>query len=527
MGEDMLSLNNLKYIITGLATAGILYSILFNTFGMYFAVNSSFAPYVVLLFGISFGALLSRILLKKKVNDSFWLLGLSSFVFSIISIYSLDIGYYVGYLILGLIIGILVLIIGKIDMKKKISDRKLRSKHYGYLRHIPIISLFITGFALLPLFIIGTGHTNEQTLATVYCIAICLAGYLYGPKDPQKSFNVLFLGHRSSGKTVLAIGLNKIITSVFGGSPKNPVDMWVDNIQTMNELRASFDSEGYEGIESTFIFGIHPLKIRANMPKSLKNSGVSEIVLELVDYRGEHLNNIAELSKNPGKLEERLNELREELNGETNKTINNIISDLKSGKFRRFTKYMSKDKWKSVDVNLVGPLYLLSRIKSSNSLIFLVDGKKLLDYLVDRNPTLSIIRDSDKEFYEKIKSEKTVEQNILKDLSNYATIISSLEKKLERKKVFFVITKSDVIADAFQRASELLDEDEDIIDYEDIKDGIVESLLTDTTMKAICNDVFGANIDKKEIKNQICMVSVRPNEEPNGIKDLIDGVLKR
>jgi len=43
----------------------------------------------------------------------------------------------------------------------------------------------------------------------------------------------------------------------------------------------------------------------------------------------------------------------------------------------------------------------------------------------------------------------------------------------------------------------------------------------------ICNDVFGANIDKKEIKNQICMVSVRPNEEPNGIKDLIDGVLKR
>ena len=146
---------------------------------------------------------------------------------------------------------------------------------------------------------------------------------------------------------------------------------------------------------------------------------------------------------------------------------------------------------------------------------------------MDRNPTLSIIRDSDKEFYEKIKSEKTVEQNILKDLSNYATIISSLEKKLERKKVFFVITKSDVIADAFQRASELLDEDEDIIDYEDIKDGIVESLLTDTTMKAICNDVFGANIDKKEIKNQICMVSVRPNEEPNGIKDLIDGVLKR
>ena len=523
----MLSLNNLKYIMIGLATAGISYIVLFNTFGMYFAVNSSFAPYVVLLFGISFGALLSRILLKKKVNDSFWLLGLSSFVFSIISIYSLDIGYYVGYLILGLIIGILVLIIGKIDMKKKISDRKLRSKHYGYLRHIPIISLFITGFALLPLFIIGTGHTNEQTLATVYCIAICLAGYLYGPKDPQKSFNVLFLGHRSSGKTVLAIGLNKIITSVFGGSPKNPVDMWVDNIQTMNELRASFDSEGYEGIESTFIFGIHPLKIRANMPKSLKNSGVSEIVLELVDYRGEHLNNIAELSKNPGKLEERLNELREELNGETNKTINNIISDLKSGKFRRFTKYMSKDKWKSVDVNLVGPLYLLSRIKSSNSLIFLVDGKKLLDYLVDRNPTLSIIRDSDKEFYEKIKSEKTVEQNILKDLSNYATIISSLEKKLERKKVFFVITKSDVIADAFQRASELLDEDEDIIDYEDIKDGIVESLLTDTTMKAICNDVFGANIDKKEIKNQICMVSVRPNEEPNGIKDLIDGVLKR
>ena len=149
---------------------------------------------------------------------------------------------------------------------------------------------------------------------------------------------------------------------------------------------------------------------------------------------------------------------------------------------------------------------------------------------MDRNPTLSIIRDSDKEFYEKIKSEKTVEQNILKDLSNYATIVSCLD---DDQKIFFAITKSDVIADAFQRAMELPgefnneNENEDIVDYEDIKDSVINTLLENPTMNAIINDKFGANIDKEEIKNQIYVVSVRPNEEPKGIVELINGVLSR
>jgi hypothetical protein len=339
----------------------------------------------------------------------------------------------------------------------------------------------------------------------------------------------LFLGPRSSGKTVLAIGLYNAITRVFGGSAKGPVDLWAtDYIPSLMDLHSEFETGGYNNIGSTLIFAIHYLTIR-KLPDKLKKYGISEATIELIDYRGEYIETVSNLIKNKSKLEQYLIDLENELISKNidENIVHIIIDDLKGYKFKDFENYLPKHIWQKLDVNLVGPLYLLSRIKSSNSLIFLVDGKKLLEYLIDRDPTLNIIRDKDKEFYEKIKSEKTIEQNILKDLSNYASIVSSLEKRLGRKKIFFVITKSDVIADAYQRAMELLDEDDEIIDYDDIKDNIAESLLTDTTMKAICNDVFGANIDREEIKSQIYMVSVRPNEEPKGVKDLIDSVLKR
>ena len=342
----------------------------------------------------------------------------------------------------------------------------------------------------------------------------------------------LFLGPRSSGKTVLAIGLYNIITRVFGGSAKGPVDLWAtENIPSLMDLHSEFEGGGYNNIGSTLIFAVHYLIIR-KLPNTLKKYGISEAIMELVDYRGEYIETVSNLIKNRSKLEQYLMNLEDELidNNIEESIVHLIIDDLKNYKFKDFENYLPREVWKKLDVNLVGPLYLLSRIKSSNSLIFLVDGKKLLDYLVDRNPTLSIIRDSDKEFYEKIKSEKTVEQNILKDLSNYATIVSCLD---DDQKIFFAITKSDVIADAFQRAMELPgefnneNENEDIVDYEDIKDSVINTLLENPTMNAIINDKFGANIDKEEIKNQIYVVSVRPNEEPKGIVELINGVLSR
>ena len=205
-----------------------------------------------------------------------------------------------------------------------------------------------------------------------------------------------------------------------------------------------------------------------------------------------------------------------------------IIDDLKGYKFKDFENYLPKHIWQKLDVNLVGPLYLLSRIKSSNSLIFLVDGKKLLEYLIDRDPTLNIIRDKDKEFYEKIKSEKTIEQNILKDLSNYASIVSYLD---DNQKIFFVITKSDVIADAYQRVSELSEninnDNDNIIDYDDIKELVITILLENPVINGMINDKFGPDFDKTNFKNQICLVSVRPNEEPKGIVELISELLSR
>jgi hypothetical protein len=265
--------------------------------------------------------------------------------------------------------------------------------------------------------------------------------------------------------------------------------------------------------------------ITKNIPKKLKMNGINDVLIELIDYRGEHLDTVAELCLYDEKLEKKVLNLKEELKDKTDdKTLDKIEEDIKSGKFRRFTKYMPKNKWKEVDVSLIGPLYLYSRIKSADNLIFLIDGKKLLEFIIDRNSKLSIIKNHDPVFYEKIKSEKTWDQDLLDDLSNYAAIMDELVST--NKRVYFAITKSDVIVDAFQRALELSGED-DLVDYEDVKEEIIETLLKYDIVRDICNKMFGGDVDIEIIKGRFYMVSVRPNDAPRGIKEMLMGILNK
>lgn len=526
----MISLNSLKYLIMGIIYSELIFFII-STLGLFLTMPSYLIGLVLMLMGLSLGILISRIHIKKYLDDSLWIFGIVGISFLNI-VFNIDISNYTGYLGIGLLIGLLIILINKFDKNKPNRSKLLKNKHYKKLRWIPIISLFVAGISILPIFEI-TSHTNQQTLASLYFIVMAFSVYL---KDiPQASGNLktLFLGPRSSGKSVLAMGLYSIIPKVYSGSSKfESNDIWYDGKPvSIVDMYTAFMERGYRGIESTLVFTVHNFILRSNLPNSLKNKGINEATMELLDYRGEYIETVSELMKSSEKYDEKLSELESQLNSYVGdeKLVSKIIKDLKTGKFRNFLDYMPKNKWKeATNPELMGALYIISRIKSSNNLVFLLDGKKLLDYMADRVGTLSALKERDPEFYRNIKRDKTNEPtSIFRDFGNFASMMGHIGSRITRKKVFLVVTKSDVILEAIKKAEYLKNPEMEIeLDYGDIHDIITDTLLEDPHMNSICNEAFGVNVDKKYIKNQLFLLSIRENREPNGIKELIDKILR-
>ena len=523
---------NVKYILLGLGIPIVLFVLINSITHMIISFgNPMFATVSLFLYGISFGILLSRLLLKELIPDSLWLMTLllSSLIIILINNSTTIVPYYLLYTTIGLIIGLFVWFIGKRDMGKPKNKKIIKRQMYVYMRLIPIITLFLTGVFLHPIFEAATPNMTSKTLSTIYFFILTAISYLYIPKDPEDESKLLFVGPRSSGKTILSIGLNKVIISEHGGAPSNPVDIWLDNVPTMYDLMRIFDQYGYSGIESTSIFTIHLFRFNtANIP-SLVQKGILESYIELIDYRGEYLETISEFCKFPDKLENYLSTLKnalETLNISSSK-INKIISDLKEGKFRRFRDYLDYEVWKNMDVDLIGPLYILSKMKSSNTLVYLIDGRKLLNYLLIYDEILK------EEYIKKqglSKWENTAnEDELIRDLSNYATITDYL-RKWGNKHIVFAVTKFDIILDEYKKIEDKSKLGKQILGDKRletaVKKRIGQILAEEDSMVVLCNYAFDNKRISTNIKDNLHFVWVKPKEKPHGLSKLLKSVFE-
>jgi hypothetical protein len=136
--------NWIRYTLYGLTVSGGLF-VIGALIGMGFYVYQYWwviTPIIFILIGLIYGVAISRIYLKKRVNDSYWILGLATGTL-IATTTAINIFHYIAYLILGaLISGVPICLLTHYK-------RNSEDEFYERLRYLVMGSYLLMGFLLI------------------------------------------------------------------------------------------------------------------------------------------------------------------------------------------------------------------------------------------------------------------------------------------------------------------------------------------------------------------------------------------
>ena len=355
--------------------------------------------------------------------------------------------------------------------------------------------------------------------------------------DLKNNSNSSFIiGHQNSGKTVLGVGLYKCATDTYEGQ------------LTTSKLLKITSKKHYEDIPSTFAFmtsegkyhkGTERSEFISNVitvGESIENKllfGKEDITISFGDYGGEHLDSISKLLKSDS-IESHastlIDILREEYDDEIDeKLIGTIEKDMKSLNFD-YVKY--KIDWSSISgdhLKYSAPIYIMSKIKNSKKLIFLIDGKQFIPILLQINPTYALkLKNTDLNAYNEYKDVST--KQFLYDIASYTAILNAKELNIQGKPIIFVVTKSDELIDVYKKIAERIDSDE-IIKlekelYDEMKGPLIKVLLEVDLIKQL---IKASHKNVKDYNKYIKLVSVIPQKGSLlilGIDNIIEWIKK-
>ena len=508
------------WIIFGYILYWIIYIMLSSfdiSFSIYYAIKNTVA---YLLVGLGF--IISYALTHSDASSR-KILGFAIGFY--LPIFSVILNYFQYYWLLFFI----GLLLGYIIVKKS-------NKFFSYILTLalfsPIVYILYTqiydffGFLMISQYIgrpIDFNELGKRLISIISYLSVLILN-LYLIRDGFKPSKLLeenlipILGPKSSGKTILSIGLFYCISNKkLGKYLDTPIAVNTEHIN-LYSIYLKFLENGYKKIEGTK-YGeviLHKFLIFSDPLKRIL-WGFKDKKIEIVDYAGEYLGDISKLSYDDRFLLKYCEEIRENLKKYNldEYLIDKIINNIRKRKFR-FEEYLDKLDFSKLNMSQIIPLYIAFSIYHSNKIIFLIDGIALVRYLYKTNPTfvrrIEQIKSKNKTFYNFIT--RLVKKSDDNDLNRLTLVIDQYKKikdKFKDKDIKFLITKSDFILYlyglSFNNTKNL-----DIICNE-----IRRELSEDPLLECVVNEGFFVSmvISKKDIDE------IYGKEESRYIKDQI------
>ncbi|NJE05346.1 hypothetical protein E3E36_04160 [Thermococcus sp. M36] len=410
-------------------------------------------------------------------------------------------------------------------------------------------------------------------------IYIVLRHAAYDEETARES--TLFLGPSKSGKTILSLGLFHAIVQGNVGGLKATSDSMVlvdknEIAARLEDLYDTFVRAGFAGVKGTMrgwlsinIFDIS----RSPLDKFLY--GMKDLSLEITDYAGEDLWNIAEILEDRTKYKERIVEaFKAETNPSDKKKFetfmkavvypkgldrqaratyaatlrNRILKDLRKGAFD-FRNYRRRIRWEELPEAIRTPLataHTYRGIINADRIVFLLDGEKILYELYKKDPdfrtNLEYLESSNRKYYEKIKKiveylsdldnklgDPTLDKRIREPISRetlghhlnaYRRIVLASRSKIRRESFVFLVTKADLIGAVFN--SDVVS-----INLNRLKRRVLRALKKSVLFR---NFLKNMNITEKDLSDKLMFSIVLPRkelEDSGSITPLSEDVLVR
>lgn len=376
--------------------------------------------------------------------------------------------------------------------------------------------------------------------------------------------STLFLGPSKSGKTILSLGLfHAIVQGNVGGLKATSDSMvLVDKNEPsirLEDLYDTFVRAGFTGVKGT-MRGWLSISVFDLSRKFLDKFlfGLKDLSLEITDYAGEDLWNIAEIVEDKSKYRERIVEaFRAETNPGDKKKFENfmkavifprrldpknraayaatlrarILKDLERGTFD-FRKYRGMIRWEELPEAIRTPLataHTYRGIVNATRIVFLLDGEKILYELYKRDPdfrtNLEFLKSTNERYYNKImnvinnlseieerlgdptlnkKLRETIGRETLgQHLNAYRRIVLASKSKVKKDSFIFLVTKADLIGAVFN--SDILS-----IRLEGLKRRVLRILRKAVLFK---NFLKNLNINEKDLSNKLMFSIIVPRRE--------------
>ena len=302
-----------------------------------------------------------------------------------------------------------------------------------------------------PLALLFSGYITNKTYSKMRELIISNSG------------STFIIGPKGSGKTILGIGLF-YATRIKNYGMIEPDIFTIrkgDDLDIL-DLYNTFISKGIKGMAGTDRgeFSVFNFYFKSDLKNAIL-FGITDVIIEVIDYAGEFINEVAKLVRQKEKYKAYVKSIIQNISPEIQKglfdesdtsIISQIVDDIKNQKFD-FKSYRDYIDWNKVKIiDKLAPIYLYCKIKNSDKVVFLLDGEKLARKLYRTNPeienNLKIMEKQYPKYSELIKnilndSDETIDE----DLNNYWRIIKGFKKS--PSECVFVMTKADILAALF------------------------------------------------------------------------------